>query len=157
LIPFMNRILAAAFCLALTRCSCGREAASAPPPAPERTLQVTASAYNSTPAQTDARPSEAAWGDSLVPGIRAIAVSRDLIPMGLGQGVGVRIEGLPGEFTVLDKMDARWRRRIDVYFGRDVPAARKFGERQVVIRWRDSGAVDSVTGRALTVEDSLRD
>lgn len=123
----------------------------------ERTMRVTAAAYNSTITQTDSRPMEAAWGDSLVPGLRAIAISRDLIPLGLGQGVSVRIEGLPGEYTVLDKMDARWRKRIDIYFGKDVAAAREWGEKRVVIRWRDTGSVHARTGRALAVEDSLRD
>ena len=165
-----GRLQATALCLlAFSACSRGKEITRAPPPSfperalipertpiPERTLQVTAAAYNSTVAQTDSRPSEAAWGDSLVPGMRAIAISRDLIPLGLGQGVTVRIEGLPGEYTVLDKMDARWRKRIDVYFGKDVAAAREWGEKQVVIRWLDTGSVDLRTGRALA-EDSLRD
>ena len=150
-----GRLQAMALCLlAFSACSRGKEIARAPPPSvpertliperrapiPERTLQVTAAAYNSTVAQTDSRPAEAAWGDSLVPGMRAIAISRDLIPLGLGQGVTVRIEGLPGEYTVLDKMDARWRKRIYVYFGKDVAAARQWGEKQVVIRWLDTGS-----------------
>lgn len=141
--------------LTLAACSCGKDRTPADP-APEHTLQVTASAYNSTAAQTDDRPGHAAWGDTLFPGLRAIAVSRDLIPLGLGQGVTVRIEGIRGEFTVLDKMDARWNKRIDIYFGTDVAAAREWGEQKVVIRWRDGGTVDSVTGRA-AAGDSLRD
>ena len=175
-IPRLGRLRTVMLCLALVGCSRGKNIPQAEPPsalernptseptlapkpapAPERTLRVTAAAYNSTVAQTDSRPAEAAWGDSLVPGLRAIAISRDLIPMGLGQGVTVRIEGLDGEFTVLDKMDARWRKRIDVYFGKDVEAARQWGEKQVVIRWRDTGSVDSRTGRSLADEDSLRD
>lgn len=166
-----GRLQAISLCLlAFSACSRGKDISLAQPPPPppsiyvpertpipERTLQVTAAAYNSTVAQTDSRPSEAAWGDSLVPGMRAIAISRDLIPLGLGQGVTVRIEGLPGEYTVLDKMDARWRKRIDVYFGKDVAAAREWGEKQVVIRWVDTGSVDLRTGRALGDGDSLRD
>jgi 3D (Asp-Asp-Asp) domain-containing protein len=142
--------------LALTGCARERrEPLPAAPPDPERSLRVTASAYNSLPGQTDDRPGNAAWGDSLFPGLRAIAISRDLIPMGLGQGVTVRIEGLRGEFKVLDKMDARWRKRIDIYFGKDVAAAKAWGERKVVIRWRDSPALDPLTGRSLAVGDSL--
>jgi 3D (Asp-Asp-Asp) domain-containing protein len=121
---------------------------------PERSLLVTASAYNSVPSQTDSRPGNAAWGDSLFPGLRAIAVSRDLIPMGLDQGVKVRIEGLQGEFAVLDKMDARWRKRIDIYFGRDVKAARAWGEKKVVISWRSAEA-DSLAGVTPTPRDSV--
>jgi 3D (Asp-Asp-Asp) domain-containing protein len=175
-IPRSSRIRVVIFCLALSGCARGKHIQLAEPPSaqernparvsipvpepapsPERTLRVTAAAYNSTVAQTDSRPAEAAWGDSLVPGLRAIAISRDLIPLGLGQGVTVRIEGLEGEFTVLDKMDARWRKRIDVYFGKDVAAARQWGEKQVVIRWSDTASVHPRTGRALAAEDSLRD
>lgn len=148
----MGALRIAVFCLlAVSGCSPEKEPHSSPsaPPVPEQTLRVTASAYNSTPGQTDSRPHEAAWGDSLYPGLRAIAISRDLIPKGLGQGIEVTIDGLPGQYKVMDKMDARWRKRIDVYFGLDVTAAKKFGERKVVIRWRDTGSVDSLTGRAV--------
>ena len=82
--------------------------ACATPTSDEHRLRVTASAYNSLPAQTDDNPSLAAWGDRLEPGVRAIAVSRDLIPMGLRHGTRVRIDGLPGEYRVLDKMGKRW-------------------------------------------------
>lgn len=67
--------------------------------------------------------------------MKAIAVSRDLIPMGLTHGVKVKIEGLPGTYTVMDKLHKRWRRRIDIYMGNDVEAAKKWGKRQVTIRW----------------------
>lgn len=102
----------------------------------ERTLQVTASAYNSLPEQTAGDPSRGAWGDVLEPGMRAIAVSRDLLELGLVRGVQVRIEGLPGEYAVLDKMARRWRRRIDIYMGKDLEAARAWGVREVRIHWR---------------------
>jgi 3D (Asp-Asp-Asp) domain-containing protein len=140
--------------------ACAREQREPPPfrfPAagnPERSLLVTASAYNSVRSQTDSRPGNAAWGDSLFPGLRAIAVSRDLIPMGLDQGVKVRIEGLQGEYAVLDKMDARWRKRIDIYFGRDVKAARAWGEKKVVISWRSAEA-DSLAGMITPPGDSV--
>jgi hypothetical protein len=42
-------------------------------------LRVTATAYNSLPGQTDNTPDLAAWGDRLRPGMKAIAVSRDLL------------------------------------------------------------------------------
>lgn len=100
-----------------------------------RELLVTATAYNSLPGQTWGDPEEAAWGDRLEPGMRAVAVSRDLVRMGLTRGVEVRIEGLPGTFVVLDKMARRWRRRIDIYMGTDREAAREWGRRQVRISW----------------------
>jgi 3D (Asp-Asp-Asp) domain-containing protein len=67
--------------------------------------------------------------------MKAIAVSRDLIGMGLTHGTKVRIEGLPGKYVVRDKMHRRWTRRIDIYMGDDVEAARNWGKREVRIRW----------------------
>ncbi|WP_435102932.1 3D domain-containing protein [Arhodomonas sp. AD133] len=96
---------------------------------------VTATAYNSTPGQTDDRPNLGAWGDRLEPGMRIIAVSPDLIPKGLDRGTAVRIEGLSGTYRVLDRMPSRWHRKIDIYMGRDVAAARAWGRRRVTIRW----------------------
>jgi 3D (Asp-Asp-Asp) domain-containing protein len=112
-------------------------------------LLVTASAYNSLRGQTDSRPTEAAWGDSLYPGLRAIAVSRDLIPLGLGWGRSVRIDGMPGEYLVLDKMGARWKKHIDIYLGTDVLAAREWGRKEVMIRWQDTLWTDTLAPQAL--------
>lgn len=55
--------------------------------------------------------------------------------MGLSQGVKVLIDGLDGKYTVLDKMDKRWDRKIDIYMGTDVEKAKEWGEREVVISW----------------------
>ena len=117
----------AALLIALLLSACGGPA--------RRELTVTATAYNSLPGQTQGDPTLAAWGDRLEPGMRAIAVSRDLIPMGLGHETRVRIEGLPGEYRVLDKLARRWTRRIDIYMGNDVEAARSWGKREVRISW----------------------
>jgi 3D (Asp-Asp-Asp) domain-containing protein len=102
----------------------------------EHTLIVTATAYNSAPDQTHGDPTLAAWGDVLKPGMKAIAVSPDLLRLGLSRGVRVRVEGLRGEYVVLDKTASRWRKRIDIYMGNDVKAARAWGKRQVRIRWK---------------------
>lgn len=109
-------------------------AACATTPAVE-SLMVTASAYNSVPGQTNHRPSVAAWGDRLEPGMNAIAVSPDLLDAGLARGSRVRIDGLPGEYIVLDRMPDRWQKRIDIYMGNDVPAALQWGVRDVRIHW----------------------
>ena len=108
-----------------------------PSPSPTRTrvLVVKASAYNSRRGQTDSTPSIAAWGDRLRPGMKVIAVSRDLLALGLKRGQRVRIDGLDGEFVVLDRMPSRWHKKIDIYMGNDVRAARNWGIREVVIRW----------------------
>ena len=106
-----------------------------PAGAAEESLVVKASAYNSLAAQTNDQPTLTAWGDRLTPGMKSIAVSRDLIELGLGHGVRVRIEGLPGEYVVRDKMARRWKRKIDIYMGEDVAAALEWGVREVRILW----------------------
>lgn len=104
----------------------------------ERSLVVTATAYNSLPGQTDEHPNVTAWGHRLKPGMRVIAVSRDLLALGLFRGIVVEIEGLPGKWIVRDKMAKRWKRKIDIYMGKDVEAARRWGERQVTIHWSEN-------------------
>lgn len=108
----------------------------------EAELYVTSTAYNSLESQTDATPSIAAWGDQLEPGMKAIAVSRDLLDLGLTRGSRIRIDGLTGEFVVLDKMAKRWQKRIDIYMGEDVTAARRYGKRSVRITWDIAEASD---------------
>lgn len=98
-------------------------------------LKVTATAYNSLPGQTQGDPRVTAWGEKLVPGMKAIAVSRDLIAMGLDHGTKVKIDGIPGTYQVMDKLNKRWKQRIDIYMGTDVKAAKEWGKRQVTIRW----------------------
>ena len=98
-------------------------------------LTVTASAYNSVRSQTQGNPSIAAWGDRLKPGMKVIAVSRDLLKMGLKHNTKVKIEGLSGYYLVKDKMNKRWSRKIDIYMGTDIKAARKWGKRKVTISW----------------------
>ena len=108
-------------------------------PVGEDSIEVTATAYNSHPSQTDDTPNLAAWGDRLEPGMRAIAVSRDLIPLGFVRGARVRIEGFPGRrFVVLDRMHYRWRRRIDIYMGDDIEAAREWGRRRLRVHYFSS-------------------
>ena len=102
-----------------------------------KSLEVMATAYNSFSSQTDAdSPNQAAWGDYLKPGMKAIAVSRDLIPPGLGYKTEVEIKGFPGTFTVLDKMHQRKKKTIDIYMGHDLKAARKWGRKKVTIKWK---------------------
>jgi 3D (Asp-Asp-Asp) domain-containing protein len=105
-------------------------------PTPEATqVRVTATAYNSLPSQGVGRGTHGAWGDRLQPGTRMIAVSHDLVALGLVRGMKVEIEGLDGHYIVMDRLPKRWSRRIDIYMGKDVRAAREWGKRQVQIRW----------------------
>lgn len=110
----------------------------------QRSLEVAATAYNSVPEQTNEQPWLAAWGDPLGNGMKVIAVSRDLLELGLGRGTRVRIDGMPGEYVVLDKMHKRWERKIDIYMGDDVDAARAFGRRVVTLRWEEAATPDVV-------------
>ena len=96
---------------------------------------VTATAYTSSVRETDSTPNISAWGDRLKPGMRVIAVSRDLLAMGLTHGTLVAIEGFAKEFIVLDKMNKRWKNKIDIYMGNDREAALNWGKRKVKICW----------------------
>ncbi|MCG6189763.1 3D domain-containing protein [Maribellus maritimus] len=101
------------------------------------TIAVIATAYNSLPGQTHPEHSEiAAWGDKLEPGMKGIAVSRDLLEMGLDYKTKVKIEGLPGKYLVLDKMNKRWTKKIDIYMGEDEELAKEWGRQQVNITWK---------------------
>jgi 3D (Asp-Asp-Asp) domain-containing protein len=100
-----------------------------------KTLEVMATAYNSVPEQCDDSPDEGAWGDWLHPEVKSIAVSRDLLEMGLTKNTVVEIEGLPGKYLVLDKMNSRWEKKIDIFMGKDVDQAIQWGIQKVTIRW----------------------
>ena len=68
--------------------------------------------------------------------MKAIAVSRDLLKeYGLKHKQKVRIKGLEGEYVVLDKMNKRWRKKIDIYMGMNLRKAFKWGRRKVEIHW----------------------
>ena len=99
-------------------------------------LRVTATAYTSHHKQTDKTPFLAAWNNRLRPGMKAIAVSRDLLyKYGMKNGTRVKISGLPGYYRVRDKMNKRYKRRIDIYMGTNRRKALKWGRRSVVIYW----------------------
>ena len=109
-----------------------------------KTVEVTATAYNSLSYQTNDNPFITAFGDSLKPGVRYIAVSRDLLKLGLTHNTLVKVEGLEGTYLVKDKMHYRWRNKIDVYMGTDVNAAKKWGRCKVNISYRVEKVMDSL-------------
>lgn len=99
-------------------------------------LTVTASAYNSLRYQTGpGNPNITAWGDTIEPGMKIIAVSRDLIRKGLDHNTPVKIEGFDGIYLVKDKMHYRWKNKIDIYMGEDVQRAKKWGRKKVDIQY----------------------
>jgi len=101
-----------------------------------RSIEVTATAYNSLAYQTNSEPNITAFGDTLKPSMKCIAVSRDLLAIGLKHNTLVTIEGLEGVYLVKDKMNRRWTKRIDIYMGKDVKAARKWGRKKLNINYR---------------------
>lgn len=98
-----------------------------------QTMTVTASAYNSLKLQGEGNPKITAWGDTLSPGVKSIAVSRDLVKKGLDHGTRVKIEGFDGVFVVNDKMHSRWRNKIDIYMGIDRQKSLNWGRKKVQI------------------------
>ena len=99
------------------------------------TIQVTASAYNSTRHQTDSNPHITAFGDSLKPGFNYIAVSKDLLKKGLKHNTPVKIEGFDSIYFVKDRMHSRWGNHIDIYMGLDIKAAQQWGRKKVAISY----------------------
>ena len=99
-------------------------------------LRVTATAYTSHRRQTDSTPFLAAWNNRIRPGMRIIAVSRDLLRRyGLKNGTKVKISGVRGFYRVRDKMNKRYRRRIDIYMGTNRRKALRWGRKSVTIYW----------------------
>ena len=98
-----------------------------------KTIEVTATAYNSLAYQTSSNPHITAFGDSLKPGLKYIAVSRDLLKNGLRHNTLVKIEGVEGTYLVKDKMAARWKNKIDIYMGDKVKKAKKWGVKDLSI------------------------
>ena len=97
-------------------------------------IKVTVTAYNSLPSQTTQnKPNIAAWGDTLKPGMKVVAVSRDLMRKGLTYNTMVRIDTFPDTFIVKDKMHYRHRNKIDLYMGRDKKRALEWGKKKLVI------------------------
>jgi len=98
-------------------------------------IQVSASAYNSVEYQTSDQPNIGAWGDTLKPGMKCIAVSRDLLAIGIGQNTKVKIKGLKGIYLVKDKMNEKWTNKIDIYMGENIKKAKEWGSKKVTIQY----------------------
>ena len=108
-------------------------------PAPKyewKTIRVTATAYNSSIHQTEGDPFVGAFGDSLKPGMKCIAVSKDLYRLGMKKDTYVYIEGLNGIYLVKDRMHERWKNKIDIYMGTDIISAKRWGRKKVNIHYR---------------------
>ncbi|MBD3791666.1 MAG: 3D domain-containing protein [Campylobacterales bacterium] len=108
-----------------------------------RKMRVHSTAYTSRLKRKNAKYPVGAWGDPLTPSCRSIAVSADLLKMGLTHQSKVRIEGLEGEYVVLDRMHPKWKKKIDLYMGNDFKRARYWGVRTVTIQWEVPKAENS--------------
>lgn len=114
--------------------SCNHSIKNSEPSVHWDTLCVYATAYNSLNYQTNSgNPTLTAWGDTLKKNTKSIAVSRDLIEKGLTHNTPVKIQGFTGIFLVKDKMHARWKKKIDIYMGKNVKSARNFGKQELEI------------------------
>jgi len=99
------------------------------------TMEVTATSFTLAEEETKrGNVGLTAFGDQLKPTSKAVAVSRDLIDEGLTHGTKIRIEGLPGTYTVQDKMHRRWRDKIDILFAKK-QRARNWGRQKVEIQY----------------------
>ena len=92
-----------------------------------KVLLVTATIYHADPAQTDDTPFITASGAHINPDNPInhcwIAVSRDLEKEGFTMGKEVIIEGtksLDGVWTIRDRMNKRWTRRIDFLVNKEM-------------------------------------
>ena len=79
--------------------------------------------------------------DSLNPAKhRWIAVSRDLEPLGFTFGACVYIEGiseeLDGEWEVQDRMNKRWKKRIDLLVNKDRMCCRWDNIKLTLLKWK---------------------
>jgi len=110
-----------------------------------RTITVNVTAYSSHRGQTDSTPFLAAWNNKLTKcdkfnpkrvnkdGVNgSIAVSRDLLKKGkLKNGDKIILKTKEGKkigtFVVKDKMNKRFKKKIDIYFHKDREAALKWG------------------------------
>lgn len=104
------------------------------------TLEVTATSFTLAEEETKrGNIGLTAFGEQLEPGDKAIAVSRDLIRLGLTHGTKVRVEGLPGVYTVQDKMHRRWRNKIDIFFSKRKRAL-EWGRKNIEIQYQVADA-----------------
>lgn len=92
----------------------------------KKTMTVVATAYSSTPDQTDSTPFTTAWNTTVRDGI----VAANFLPF----GTEIRIPEVFGNkiFVVEDRMNKRYQYRIDVWFP-ERELAREFGVKKVII------------------------
>jgi hypothetical protein len=116
--------LALAACALLPGCSGRGEVAS-----------VVVGAFAVELRRPEAGPWRGSWGDELRPGMKAVAVSPDLVQRGLERGTRVRIEGMPSAYRVRHQLSAATHERVEIFMGTDAAAAQRWHERRARIWW----------------------
>lgn len=109
-----------------------------------KSIEVTATAYNSVESQTSNTPEIGAWGDSLLPKMKCIAVSRDLLNMGIKHNSRVKISGLQGIYLVKDKMNKKWKKKIDIFMGTNIQEAKEWGSQKVILQYEISKSKNAI-------------
>ena len=90
-----------------------------------------ASAYNSVPGQTDDTPCIAANGSNIC---ERFAAGECLIAGNFSEFETKHyIEGI-GECTLIDRMSSRYQENIDIFFGYDIAASKKFGRQNLLVK-----------------------
>lgn len=92
---------------------------------------VTATGYTARVVECDSTPWYTASMELSRVGV--IAISPDLEALGIKLGQFIIIKGM-GLFKVSDRMNPRWRNRIDIMMG-NITAAKLFGKQEVTILW----------------------
>jgi 3D (Asp-Asp-Asp) domain-containing protein len=98
-----------------------------------KTMTVTATAYTAREEECNSEPWITASGTPSRVGV--IAVSRDMEKLGIKLGDVIIIKGM-GMFRVEDRMNKRWKNRVDILHA-NLQAAKLFAKRQVEIMWFD--------------------
>ena len=95
------------------------------------TFDVTVTAYTLSEDETDSDPFTGAWNNKLTSNMKVVALSRDLEKYGLTNGSIVSVPGY-GVATVKDRMNKRWKMKMDVL----LPSKKKafaWGRRQKTV------------------------
>lgn len=90
-----------------------------------------ASAFNSTPEQTDGNPCQAADQSDIC--VRYLAGECLIAGNFAKLGSQHYVDGF-GVCTLIDRMNRRYSQEVDIYFGMDVAAAKKFGRRPILVK-----------------------
>lgn len=97
---------------------------------PDKVINVTVTAYNSVPGQTDSTPCIGAQNTDICKYLElgSNTCAANFVPL----GTEMHIEGL-GTCVVRDRMNARYTYRVDWYMGMDIAEAKKFGVRNKTV------------------------